>query len=142
MNPPKLFVAVKALITHQGKILLIRESQKYKEGTQLGKFDVVGGRIEPGHAFDESLLREIKEETGLDVKIGKPFFINEVRPLVKGEQWQIIRIFFNCQTDSSEVTLSEDHDAYKWIEPKDYQHHNVIENLYPVFEAHLNPHET
>jgi 8-oxo-dGTP diphosphatase len=139
MNQPKLFIAVKALVKNkEGKILLIRESQKYKEGTQAGKFDVIGGRVEPGEKFDECLIREIKEEIGLDVKIGKPFFVNEVRPVVKGEQWQIIRIFFECLTEEENVQLSEDHDEFIWINPEDYQTSNVIENLYPVFEAYLN----
>ena len=68
----KLFVATKAFIVHNGKILLVRESKKYGDGTQSGNYDVPGGRIKPGERFDESLAREIKEETGLSVRIGLP----------------------------------------------------------------------
>jgi len=57
----KLFVATKAFIVFNGKVLLIKESDNYAEGTNTGKFDVVGGRVELGQRFDESLLREIKE---------------------------------------------------------------------------------
>ncbi|MES2122859.1 MAG: NUDIX domain-containing protein, partial [Chlamydiota bacterium] len=71
-QPPKLFVATKAFIHFQGKILLLRESNRYEEGSNTGYFDVVGGRMTPGESFDECLMREVKEETGLDVKIGKP----------------------------------------------------------------------
>jgi 8-oxo-dGTP diphosphatase len=92
--PIKLFAAVKAFIVRDGKVLVIRESSAYRDGTQAGKYDVVGGRIEPGQAFDESLSREVKEETGLDIAIGPPFFVNESRPVVRGEPWHIIRIFF------------------------------------------------
>src|SRR5258708_5664220 len=70
----KLFVATKAFIVYNGKVLILQESNKYTDGSNEGKFDVVGGRIVPGERFDESLLREIEEETGLEVKIGKPFF--------------------------------------------------------------------
>ncbi|MBX4212342.1 NUDIX domain-containing protein [Candidatus Pacearchaeota archaeon] len=139
---PKLFVAVKALLFHQEKLLLIRESPRYKEGSQIGKFDVIGGRVEPGQPFNESLLREIKEETGLDAELGVPFFVNEVRPVVKGEPWQIIRIFFLCKSNSFDVKLSEDHDAYEWIDPKNYKNHNIIENLHPVFEEYLKNEST
>ena len=70
---PKLFVAMKAFIVHDGKVLILRESPKDTERTNVGKYDVVGGRVKLGQRFDESLLREIHEETGLAVKIGKPF---------------------------------------------------------------------
>tara|TARA_Y100000034_G_scaffold132299_1_gene194941 strand:+ start:1240 stop:1539 length:300 start_codon:yes stop_codon:yes gene_type:complete len=96
----KVFTAMKAFIIYDGKVLLLRESTKYKDGANAGKFDVVGGRVEPGQRFDESLLREIKEETGLTVTLGKPFFVNEWRPTVRGEQWQIIGTFFECFADT------------------------------------------
>lgn len=134
----KLFVATKAFIVHNGKILLLRESSKYGEGTQSGNYDVPGGRIKQGERFDESLSREIKEETGLSVNIGLPFAVNEWRPVVKGEQWQIVGIFFECFSDSDKVVLSEDHDNFLWITPKDYAKYNNIKTNIPAFEAYLN----
>jgi hypothetical protein len=44
----KLFVAMKALIVFNNKILILRESNKYSDGSNAGKYDVVGGRIIPG----------------------------------------------------------------------------------------------
>ena len=134
----KLFVATKALIVHNGKILLLRESKKYNDGTNIGKFDVTGGRIEPGQRFDESLRREVKEETGLEVEIGRPFFVNEWRPVVRGEQWQIIGTFFECFASTDQVILSEDHSEYVWIDPKNFRQYDVIENLIPMFESYLS----
>lgn len=133
----KQFTATKAFIVYDNKILILRESPRYKEGTNHGKFDVVGGRVKPGERFDESLLREIKEETGLDVKIGRPFFVGEWRPVVNGEQWQIIGTFFECAADSNNVVLSKDHGEFLWIKPEDHKKHNLIENLVPAFEAYL-----
>jgi 8-oxo-dGTP diphosphatase len=133
----KLFTAVKAFIVYNNKILILKESLKYQDGSNIGKYDVVGGRVKPGQRFDESLLREIKEETGLDVSIGKPFFVNEWRPVVKEEQWQIIGTFFECLTDSDQVILSEDHDDFQWIDPSEYKQYNLIENLIPAFESYL-----
>jgi 8-oxo-dGTP diphosphatase len=133
----KLFCATKAFIIFDGKVLIIRESVKYKDGANFGKYDVVGGRIKPGQRFDESLLREIKEETSLNVKIGDPFFVGEWRPKVDGENWQIVGTFFRCDANTSLVKLSKDHDNFEWINPKDYKKYNIIENLYPAFEAFL-----
>jgi 8-oxo-dGTP diphosphatase len=134
---PRIFVATKAFIVFGGKILILRESTKYEDGTNVARFDVPGGRLQPGQRFDESLLREISEETGLGVRVGKPFFVNEWRPMVRGEQWQIVGTFFICEATSDQVTLSEDHDALEWIRPEEYQNYNLIPNLLPAFEAYL-----
>lgn len=133
----KVWVATKAFIEHDGKILVVRESSKYEDGTNAGNYDVVGGRIEPGQRFDESLLREIKEETGIDAVIGRPFFVNEWRPIVCGELWQIVGTFFVAHAPSDVVLLSVDHDAFKWIDPRSYKEEGIIKNLFPAFEAYL-----
>lgn len=122
---------------HEGKVLILRESSKYIDGANVGKYDVVGGRIKPGQRFDESLLREVKEETGLEVRIGRPFFVNEWRPVVKDEPWQIVGTFFECFSDTDKVILSEDHEDFQWIDPRDYKKYNLIENLIPAFESYL-----
>ncbi|OGM13911.1 hypothetical protein A3A76_05380 [Candidatus Woesebacteria bacterium RIFCSPLOWO2_01_FULL_39_23] len=132
----KIFVATKAFINYKGKILIIRESSEYLEGANRGKYDVVGGRVEPGQRFDESLVREVKEETGLSVKLGKPFYVGEWRPIVRGEQWQIVGTFFECFSDSDKVILSKDHNKFVWIDPKDFKKYNLIENLIPAFTTY------
>ena len=121
----KLFAAMKAFIVHNGKVLILRESSKYEDGTNVGRYDIVGGRVEPGQNFKESLLREIEEETSLKVKINRPFFVNEWRPVVNNQQWQIIGTFFECQAESDQVNLSSDHDHYLWIAPEEYQKYNL-----------------
>ncbi|MBI2662908.1 NUDIX domain-containing protein [Candidatus Woesearchaeota archaeon] len=132
----KVFAATKAFIIYKDKVLILKESSKYKDGSNIGKYDVVGGRVNPGERFDESLLREIKEETGLDVKIGKPFFVGEWRPIVNGEQWQIIGTFFECFSKSDNIVLSEDHEDFIWINPKEYKNYKLINNLNGAFEEY------
>ena len=134
----RIFVAMKAFITHRGRALLIKESSKYVDGSNVGKFDIVGGRVEMGERFDESLLREVKEETGLDINIGRPFFVNEWRPLIKKEEWQIIGTFFECLSESDDVKLSKDHSDFIWINPENYRNYDLIDNLIPAFESFLN----
>ena len=133
----KIFVATKAFIVKEGKILVVRESGKYADGTNEGSYDVVGGRLTPGERFDEALLREVKEETGLEVKIDEPFFVNEWRPEVRGEQWQIVGMFFKCDYVAGEVDLSEDHDDYKWIAPSEFENAGIITNLREAFNAYM-----
>ena len=97
---------MKAFIVYKGKILILRESIRNPVGTKTEQYDVVGGRIEPGEKWDNCLRREIKEETGLTVTIKKPFFVSEWRPVVKGEPWQIVATFFECEALSNDITMS------------------------------------
>lgn len=137
MNEIKLFPSTKAFIIHNGKMLILREASSYGDGTQTGNFDVPGGRIKPGQRFDESLRREIKEETGLDVKIGKPFSVDEWRPVIKGEPWQIVATFFECFAETDKVVLCEDHDQFLWINPKDYIKYPIIKTNLPAHRDYL-----
>ena len=135
---PKLFIATKAFILgNEGKVLILRESGTYVDGSNTGRYDLPGGRLNAGERFDEALIREVREETGLAVTIGEVLAVNEWRPVVRGEEWQIVGIFFACTTQSEDVTLSDDHDAYEWIDPAQYGMFALIENLHPVFESYL-----
>jgi len=51
----------------QGRCLLLRRSMSSKNNG--GKWDLPGGKVDAGEAFDEALLREVAEETGLDVAL-------------------------------------------------------------------------
>ena len=134
----KQSIAVRAFIKYKSKILIIREAKIYKGGANIGKYDLPGGKINPGEKYTQALLREIKEEAELtDIKIGKPFYIGEWRPKVRNERWQIIGIFFECFSSSDKVKLSEAHDKYLWISPKEYKKYNIIDNLIPAFEAYI-----
>lgn len=138
---PKLFIATKALITRNGKVLILRESGSYQEGMNVGRFDLPGGRLKPGERFDEALVREVFEETGLRVEVGRPIAVSEWRPIVRGERWQIVGIFFGCQATATDVRLSPDHDSYEWIYPAEYQAYQLIDNLKPVFEQYVRVEE-
>lgn len=130
-------VAMKAFVIYNKKVLLLRESLKY-ESPNIGRWDVPGGRVKPGERFDQGLIREVKEETDLEIKLDKPFSVREWRPITRGIEHQIIGTFIECFTDSDEVILSRDHDKHKWINPKDYKNYDLVGVLPQVFEDYLN----
>ncbi len=79
----KLFVGMKAIIVHEGKVLILREAE-YDEGTNTGKWDVPGGRINPEEPFLEGLKREVREESGLEIEPLELCGIFETFPTIKG----------------------------------------------------------
>jgi 8-oxo-dGTP diphosphatase len=61
VNPPQ--VCVGAVLIDQDQILLIRRGH----GPAAGEWSVPGGRVEPGETLAEAVVREVAEETGLEV---------------------------------------------------------------------------
>ena len=108
-------VACKGIIVRDDKVLLLRESATHITNSQAGKYQFPGGRIEPGEPFADGLAREVREETGLKIEIGKPFYVGEWTPVVKGQQLHIVGIFFLCKDNGGDVVISEEHDDYQWL---------------------------
>jgi 8-oxo-dGTP diphosphatase len=108
-------VAAKAVIVNDGNVLVLRESGKYEEGTNVGKYDLPGGRINLGESVFDALKREVKEECGIEVEIGQPIYVGEWSPEIKGVINQIVAIFFRCQPKSLDIKISDDHDDLQWI---------------------------
>ena len=134
----KQFVAVRAVIKKDEKFLIIREAGDYAGGTNHGKYDFPGGKIKPGENIREAILRETREEVGLDVKIGKPFFVTEWGHVIKGEQIQIIGIFYLCEPLKSEIVLGADFDDYKWVSLDEYSKLPLINATKEAFKALLS----
>lgn len=134
----RLFVATKAFIEDGGEVLVLRESAAYADGANTGRFDVAGGRVRPGEHYEACLEREVGEETGLAVDVGEPFFVDEWRPVVDGEQWQVVGIYFACTADSRGVVLSKDHDMYTWIDPDAHGEYAFVPGLHDAFNQFRN----
>ena len=108
--------AAKVLILFKDKyLLLLRDS---KEEICPLEWDIPGGGIEPGETVNEALVREVKEETGIDISSFK------VIPL---KNWQMnkngIEIggtdFLCILSEPQEITLSAEHIRAKWFSEKE-----------------------
>lgn len=133
----KLFVAVKALVVKGGKVLILREAETALDGVNPGKWGVPGGRIGPGEALHGALVREVKEEAGIQVSIGQVCHVDEWRPVVRGEQWQIVGTFYICKTEDKDIVLSDEHDEYKWIGPGEVDQYRLHSATQKAIEQYM-----
>lgn len=56
--------AVRCYLIKDNKVIVT----KYKQGNKEGYYDIPGGKIEDGELPEQTAIREMKEETGLDIK--------------------------------------------------------------------------
>lgn len=95
----------------EGECLILKISkEKYPE--RKAKWDIPGGRIEPGKSLMENLRREIKEETGL-LLIGKPQLL-AAQDILGVPGRHVVRLTYRGKV-KGEVKLSEEHTSYKWV---------------------------
>ena len=91
--------------------LIIKRSEK--DG---GFWQGVTGTLEEGEKLKECLIREIKEELGI-VNINKISEIEEIIQWAKKTGFMITEYVFSVELDRNiNITLSEEHDDYKWCD--------------------------
>ena len=100
------FVSVAGLVSNdRGEILLINSPRR--------GWEYPGGMVEPGETFQDALIREIKEETGVDVEITG--FIG----LCKNVEKDVVNIDFSCRYLSGELTTSSESSEVMWVRKED-----------------------
>ena len=105
-------MAIKGLILFRGKYLLLLRNKK-EEICPL-EWDIPGGGIEPEETVEETLIREIKEETGIDISSSKIFPIKKWK-MDKGGI-KIGGIDFLCVLDNyQKISLSAEHIRAQWF---------------------------
>ena|SRR3990167_157122 len=108
------FVGQKAFIHKDGQVLVMKEDSG---------LDFPGGKIQDGEpSFEESLKREVKEETGLEISIGEPFTV-WYRVGTKGihEGKTIFLVGYKCEYLGGEVVISDEHLDFEWIDKENYK---------------------
>jgi nucleoside triphosphatase len=97
----------------KGELLLL-QSHKWP-----GSYVVPGGHIELGERIEQAVVREAKEETGLDVY--DLALINFQEFVYDPAFWKprhYIFFDYSCRTDGTDVTLNDEAEGYLWIEPR------------------------
>jgi len=84
---------------------------------QAGHWDFPKGKIDPGETKQEAALRELKEETGLEVDLNQEFE-NSFEYFFKDDQGELIKkkvYFFVGQVQEKQVVLSHEHIDFGWF---------------------------
>lgn len=122
-------LAVLCLITDGDRMLLQNRVKKDWQG-----YTLPGGHVEPGESFVDAVVREMKEETGLDIKnprlVGvKQFPIKEGRYVV----------FLFKTTDYSGTVVSSDEGQMEWVESSRLPAINTVDDFAELLRVMNDP---
>ncbi len=98
------------IYNNEGNVLLLKRKADDFMG---GILELPSGNIEGDETIEEGLIREIKEETGLDVKrIGK--FVNTFDYL-SGSGKKSRQFNLEVEVENTDNVFLTEHDDYKWM---------------------------
>jgi 8-oxo-dGTP diphosphatase len=125
--PKRPVVGVGALILDGGKILL----EKRKNEPSRGKWSVPGGLVELGEDVEQAVIREVKEETCLDVY--EPRLLDVVNYVSLGEKGGVVYHYvildYLVTVKSGNPKAASDADALKWVPFNEVEEYDLTESF-------------
>lgn len=104
-HPPTHRVGAFAIIRDEtGRVLLSRR-------TDSGWWNLPGGGVESHESVAEGIIREVREETGLDVDVGRLIGVYS-----KPQKHEIV-LTFECHIKGGTITTTEEADHHAWFDP-------------------------
>lgn len=112
----KYAVAVKCIIeSEKGVLILKKTSEESKQDLGSNLYDIPGGRVEYGEELLEALIREIKEETDLEID-NECITLMDARNIVRPDGLNLVILYYHCQSENTNVKISEEHEDFIWIQ--------------------------
>jgi 8-oxo-dGTP diphosphatase len=115
--PARPILAVSAAIIRDGKVLIVRRARPPAGGL----YTLPGGGVEPGETLFEAVIREVREETALEVE---PMGIAGYREAIgrdaggRVERHYVI-LPFAARWLAGEPVLNEELSEAMWLDPPD-----------------------
>jgi 8-oxo-dGTP diphosphatase len=123
-------LSVKVLIRDgEGQCLLLKRSMSSKGNP--GKWDLPGGKLDPGENLEQALLREAIEETGLTISLTRVLGATESEAPAR----RVAYLIFEGRIASGQVKLSEEHEDFTWVAVKDIEKVDIAPQFRPLLKA-------
>lgn len=124
-----IFTNICLIYDDEGNILVQDRKKKTWPGLTLP-----GGHVEKNESFVESVIREIKEETNLDISNVKLCGITQWTPLYDS---RYIVVMFKTNCFSGELKDSDEGHLF-WIKPEDLDKYTLSADLKEMIEVMMN----
>lgn len=110
-------VVAAAVIVREGRVLLTRRT----DGQHLaGMWEFPGGKLEPGESPEETLVRECREECGIEIEVGEILDVTHHRYPEK----EVLLLFYRCVLLEGEVQNLQVAD-HAWVAPPDLDRYEL-----------------
>jgi len=120
-------LTMRGIVRRNNEILILKRHPKSR--TNPNRWELPGGKVDPGEDFDKALIREFKEETNLAIELGQLIgAVQEDFPHKK----TIALVMESIITENSEIKISDEHIDWKWAtieEIKDLEVSNWFKTL-------------
>lgn len=130
---PKLsvvYVAAGVLEQKDGSVFLVQRPHHKEMG---GLWEIPGGKIEVGETPEEALIRELKEELGIQVST------QDLTPLTfvshAYEKFHLIMLVFLCKKWIGTITLHENQESFEWVQPAELNNYRMPDADKPLIET-------
>ncbi|MFM9372015.1 (deoxy)nucleoside triphosphate pyrophosphohydrolase [Streptomyces sp. Da 82-17] len=123
-------LVVGAALYADGRLLAARRSAP---ADLAGRWELPGGKVEPGEQPEQALVRELREELGVEVKILER--VPGEWPL--GRAGYVLRVWGAelISAGPDDVRPLEDHDALRWLAPDELDAVDWLEHDLPAVTA-------
>lgn len=131
--PDRPYLAVSAAIVRDGKVLVVRRARKPAQNL----YTLPGGAVELGETLQDAVMREVREETQLEIE---PVGLAGQRDvIVRDAQGRIERHFvilcFAARWIAGEPVLNEELDDARWLQGGDLTALKTTDGLAEIVAA-------
>ena len=115
--PDRPYVGVGAVIVQDGQVLIV----KRKYDPLAGQWSLPGGGVELGETLEDSIVREMLEETGLEIEVGPVIevFDRITRDDAGEVQYHFVLVDYLCWPLGGELRASSDVADARFVDPAD-----------------------